>query len=103
MRNQSVEMSPDEARSFDRYSVSNAARVMAERGCGCEPYVDVFTYRRWLAQGFQVQKGERSIRIPTIRYVERKNRQTGQPERVRLMQTSSVFCRCQVQAQEGTR
>ena len=39
-------MTAQEARSFDGFSVSNAAQVMAQRGCGCEPYVDVFTYNR---------------------------------------------------------
>ncbi len=90
-------MSATEARTFDRYSVGNAARVMSERGCGCEPYVDVFTYKRWQAQGFQVQKGEKSIRIPTIRTVDRKNKQTGESEKVSLRRLSFVFCRHQVQ------
>ena len=74
-------MTATEARSFDRFSVANAATVMAERGCGCEPYVDVFTYKRWQAQGFQVQKGEKSIRIPTVRTVERKDKQTARYSR----------------------
>ena len=90
-------MSATEARSFDRYSVANAAQVMSERGCGCEPYVDVFTYNRWKAQGFQVQKGETSIRIPTVRTVDRKNKETGESEKVSLRRLSFVFCRHQVQ------
>ena len=86
-----------EARSFDRYSVANAATVMAERGCGCKPYVDVFTYRRWQAQGFQVQQGEKSIRIPTMIRMEKRNERTGEIERAVLRRTASVFCRHQVQ------
>src|SRR5438034_428572 len=47
-------LTPEDARSFDGYSVANAIAVktaLAERGCACEPYEDVFTFNRWRAQG----------------------------------------------------
>ena len=62
---------PESAQSFHRYSPINAATVKMRLACGCEPYKDVFTYNRWLALGYQVQRGERSIKIPVI--VEREN------------------------------
>jgi len=46
---------PETARRFDRYSVANAVMLKEALPCGCEPYIDVFTYRRRKAQGFQVQ------------------------------------------------
>ena len=53
-------MTAAEATSFATYSPTNAIHVRASLACGCQPYLDVFTYRRWQAQGFQVQplKGE---------------------------------------------
>ena len=44
-------MTAAEAVTFERYSPTNAAIVSASLPCGCEPYQDVFTFRRWIAQG----------------------------------------------------
>ncbi len=38
------------AKQFDRYSIGNAVTLRQALSCGCEPYRDVFTYRRWQAQ-----------------------------------------------------
>ena len=57
MSNDCHSFTPETARHFDRYSIANAVTVKQALPCGCEPYVDVFTYRRWKAQGFQVQRG----------------------------------------------
>ena len=54
-------MTADQARTFTTYSVGNVVRVKQALACGCEPYQDVFTYRRWQALGFQVQKGQHNI------------------------------------------
>ena len=90
-------MSAQEAVRFDRYSAVNAAIVAANLPCGCQPYQDVFTYRRWAAQGYQVQKGERAVKIDTYAPITRKNDDTGEDEVVgRRPWTSSVFCRHQV-------
>ncbi len=96
MQEQSARMSAADARRFDRTSIANAVTVKQALDCGCEPYRDVFTYRRWQAQGFQVQRGERSIRLPLIRAVTRDDPETGKPETQRIMGRSAVFCRCQV-------
>ena len=89
---------PQDARTFDTFSVANAVAVktaLAERGCPCEPYADVFTFRRWIAQGRAVRKGEHGIRLPIV--VERVNedKETGEQHTLRLLRSSFVFCRCQ--------
>lgn len=95
----STRMSAQEAVRFERYSAVNAAIVSASLPCGCQPYQDVFTYRRWLAQGFQVQKGQHAVKIATYAPVTRKNEETGEAEVVgKRPWTSAVFCRHQVQA-----
>ena len=92
---------PETARRFDRYSVANAVTVKEALPCGCEPYVDVFTYRRWRAQGFQVQRAEKAIRLPLIYQRTEKDRETGEQTTSRRMGRSAVFCRCQVRPAEG--
>ena len=87
---------PETARRFDRFSVTNAVAVKQALPCGCEPYVDVFTYRRWKAQGFQVQRGEKAIRLPLVYQRTETDRQTGETVTTKRMGRSAVFCRCQV-------
>ena len=92
---------PETAKQFDRYSVSNAATLKETLPCGCEPYVAVFTYRRWKAQGFQVQRGEKAIRLPLIYQRAEKDPKTGEQTTSRRMGRSAVFCRCQVKPVPG--
>ena len=94
---------PETARQFDRFSVANAVTVKQALPCGCEPYVDVFTYRRWKAQGFQVQRGEKAIKLPLIYQRREKDQATGEDRTVRRMGRSAVFCRCQVKPIRGKR
>jgi len=89
-------MTSADARSFGRTSVGNAVAVIAALGCECKPYVDVFTYRRWQAQGYQVQKGEKAIKLPLVRTVVSKDKLTGEDSPRRVLGSSAVFCRCQV-------
>ena len=90
-------MTSDDARRFERGpSIENMKRVYAALACGCEPYVDVFTYQRWQAQGMQVQRGQRSVRIPLMVRGERVDETTGERVAYRMRRTSAVFCRCQV-------
>ncbi len=89
---------PETARQFDRYSVANAVAVKQSLPCGCEPYQDVFTYRRWKAQGFQVQRGQKAIKLPLIRHYTRTDPETGEEKHGRMMSRSAVFCRCQIAA-----
>ena len=87
---------PETARHFDRYSVANAVKVKESLPCGCEPYQDVFTYRRWRAQGYQVQRGEKAIRLPLIYARTERDPDTGEERTERRMGRSAVFCRHQV-------
>ncbi len=87
---------PETARQFDRYSVANGVRVKEALPCGCEPYRDVFTYKRWRAQGYQVQRGEKAIRLPMLYPRTEKDRETGEERTERRMGRSAVFCRHQV-------
>ena len=92
---------PETARQFDRFSVANAVAIKQALSCGCEPYRDVFTYNRWKAQGYQVQRGEKAIRLPLIKTVTKKDAETGKEETRRVTSRSAVFCRCQVRPSEG--
>ena len=87
---------PESARHFDRYSIANAVAVKQSLPCGCEPYRDVFTYLRWKAQGFQVQRGQKAIKLPLIYGRTESDPETGEARTVRRVGRSAVFCRCQV-------
>lgn len=91
-------MTPAQATSFNTYSVANAAHVKHSLACGCEPYRDVFTYRRWQAQGFQVQRGEKAVKIPVVKNIEREDKDTGEITQHKLLGSGAVFCRHQVKA-----
>jgi N-terminal domain of anti-restriction factor ArdC len=94
---------PETAREFDRFSVANAVTVKKSLPCGCEPYVDVFTYRRWQAQGFQVQRGQKAIKLPLIYKRSETDPKTGERTESRRVGRSAVFCRCQVNPIERQR
>ena len=92
----------ENATTFDRYSAINATLVQSARACGCEAYKDVFTYKRWQAQGFQVRKGEKGTRIETYAPITKENKETGEREVVGSRPwISTVFCRCQVDAKDA--
>ena len=96
MATNSHRFTPEMARHFDRFSVANAVTLKEALPCGCEPYRDVFTYRRWKAQGFQVQRGERAIRLPLVYSREATDPETGEMRSERRLGRSAVFCRHQV-------
>lgn len=90
-------MTAEQARTFERFSPVNAAVLLAtaqENGCNCAPYSDWFTYNRWLAQGLQVQRGQRGVKLPTI--VHKQIEKDGKTEKISIKKTYAVFCRCQV-------
>ena len=74
------------------------------RGCDCEPYEDVFTFGRWIAQGRVVQKGEKGIQLPVVIHGTKETK-AGGVEEITLLRRSYVFCRCQTTELEksGTR
>ena len=71
------------------------AQAAKERGCTCEAYVDWFTYRRWQAQGYQVQRGEKGVKLTTFKPVEKVDEKSKTVTRS-VPRTTTVFCRCQV-------
>jgi len=96
-------MSESEAVNFERFSGQNAAMVLAALKCKCQPYSDVFTFKRWLAQGYAVQKGEKALRLPLVKDVEETG-DDGETVKVRrLLGMSFVFCRCQVASVKGAK
>ncbi len=95
-RERKPSMSPEAARSFQTYSVANAVIVRASLPCGCQPYEDVFTFNRWIAQGFCVKRGEHSIKLACLKHAERENKETGEVEIIKIFGSSHVFCRHQV-------
>lgn len=67
------------------------AETADEKGCTCAAYRDWFTYRRWQALGFQVQKGEHGVKLTTwITYEDKDGKERSRPK------GTTVFCRCQV-------
>ena len=92
-------LTAEQAVTFERHSLTNAmilAQAAADRGCECEPYKDWYTYRRWAAQGYQVQRGEKSVALLTYAETEKTDEKTGKVITSTRPWTSRVFCRCQV-------
>lgn len=89
-----TKMTPAEAVTFDRESITNM--VTAEQACPsgeCEAYQDIFTYNRWQALGHQVRKGEHGTKITVFVPIKDKNTEQVRATRPKLV---VVFCRCQV-------
>ena len=89
-------MTPTEAVAFDGYSVANALAVTSKLDCGCEPYVDVFTYRRWSAQGYQVQSKQKGIKVPVMTHQRIVDEETGDVTFKSFRTNSALFCKHQV-------
>ena len=93
-------MTAESAVTFERHSADNAEtlHVVANlKGCTCAAYVDWFTYRRWRAQGMQVQRGQKGTRVPVFYEKAEKDKDGNEIKRKRRS-SAHLFCRCQVQA-----
>jgi hypothetical protein len=90
-------MSARQATMFDRFSVGNAVMAESALDCGCKAYVDIYTYNRWKAQEMQVIKGQKSVHLPLVRITEREDKETGEIRQRRMLTSSAVFCRHQVE------
>ena len=95
-------MNETEARTFQNRSSENTViltMIAEERGCQCVPYEDFFTYKRWQAQGFQVQKGQKgtSLTVYKPRFKEEDGKQI---QKGMSRWTAYVFCRCQVKGEQ---
>jgi len=90
-------MTAQDATHFENgHSLTSAMVLTAAaeaRGCSCIPYTDWFTYKRWKAQGFQVQKGEHGIKLTV--YIPNKPDEDGESTGTHPWY-STVFCRHQV-------
>jgi len=95
------QLTSEDARSFEHFSVHNA--VQAQMACpegSCEAYQDIFTFRRWRAQGFIVRKGEHGTTITTWIPTPARNGDTeaGEDKETRRRpKRAVVFCRHQVE------
>jgi hypothetical protein len=94
-------MSAQQATLFDRFSVGNASIAESALDCGCKAYEAIFTYNRWKAQGYQVKRGQKAVRLPMVKDVEREA-ENGESKTKRIFTTSSVFCRHQVEPIQTT-
>lgn len=93
------QMSAEDARSFQHFSVHNA--VQAQMACPeatCEAYQDIFTYRRWRAQGYAVRKGEHGTPVTT--WITVKAREDDEKPKTRPKR-AVLFCRHQVERAAG--
>jgi len=98
---QQATISPAQATLFSRYSPQNVAIVTDKLSCGCVPYKDVFTYNRWLAQGYQVMRGQHGIHLPVIVRKESEVKQDDGTIKIEARQFrtgAAVFCRHQVKS-----
>ena len=90
------QMSATEALDFRHFSVHNA--VQAQLACpeaSCEAYRDIFTARRWGAQGYAVRNGEQGTAITT--WIATPSRDDdGSDKPARRPKRVFVFCRHQV-------
>jgi antirestriction protein ArdC len=93
-------MNATNAQTFENGRSTRSEIILAmaaqDKGCECEAYIDWFTYKRWQAQGFQVQKGEKGVCLLTFREGEKKDEKTGKVKQHKRPWRSYVFCRCQV-------
>ena len=90
-------MTAEEARSFDHDSPDNDALVLAALSCSCQPRQDVFTFNRWIAQGFAVQRGQHAaVKVPVKKVIRSQDLITGEDRIKAFLTSSALFCRCQV-------
>lgn len=90
------QMSASEALDFHHFSVHNA--LQAQLACpeaSCEAYRDIFTRRRWRAQGYRVRKGEQGTVITT--WITTPPADDDGEKPVRRPKRVFVFCRHQVE------
>jgi len=93
------QMSEAEAKQFSRISEANINLCLHHFDCGCSPYTDLYTYKRWKAQGYHVKKGEHGLRLPLVKTLDNE---IGEPVE-KLFCRSVVFCRHQVERDEAQR
>src|SRR2546425_12198569 len=89
------QISAEEARTFQHFSVHNAAQTQQACPEGtCQAYRDIFTYRRWRAQGYQVRRGEKRTAVTTWNAATRID-ENDEPTSVHRPKRTVPFCRHQ--------
>jgi hypothetical protein len=96
-------MTPQDATRFEQGESATSTMILdlaaQANGCTCAAYVDWFTYRRWKAQGFQVQKGQHGVKLTT--YIPVFKTENGEKVKSGVRPKAiTVFCRCQLKASE---
>lgn len=91
-----TKMTAEQAKQFETYSAANAGLATMGKECKCEPYVDIFTLRRWNAQGFKIKKGEKGSYVTTY-VTHEKIDEEGNSHKTRQIHGTVLFCRCQVE------
>ncbi len=94
----SVEPRAAAENGFDYFSIHNA--IAAELGCQtaeCRAYVDIFTFKRWLAKGYVVRKGEHGTKITTWIPITKTDDQGRLTVVGRRPKSVTLFCRHQVE------
>lgn len=91
-----VKMTAEQARQFNVYGKYSVATILANRKCNCDPYTDWFTFKRWLAQGKCVNKGEHGIKLTVFTPDEVVDDDGNVKYIGKRFYTVWVFCRCQV-------
>jgi len=95
-----MKMTQEQAITFSGYCGANAEALLVtaeSKGCQCMPYQDWFTYQRWLAQGFQVQRGEHGVKLTSWVEIIKKGTDGNEIVTGRRPKSYTAFCRCQVQ------
>ncbi len=90
-----MKFTKDTALLFDAPSELNTM-IVESAPCTCKAYEDIFTYARWQALGYQVQKGEKGTKIKTYRRIKKVDKKTGKHKSFSIPKTTTVFCLCQV-------
>lgn len=96
MSTSTKQVSATEALDFHHFSVHNA--LQAQLACpeaSCEAYRDIFTRRRWRAQGYVVRKGEEGTVITT--WITTRPGDDAEEKPIRRPRRVFVFCRHQVE------
>lgn len=97
----SEKMTATQAVTFEHTSSVNAMIARAGKACNCQPYVDIFTFRRWNAQGYRIIKGQHGTKLTTWINVTKVDKESGEKVPAgTLPKTAHVFCRCQVKPSE---
>lgn len=100
-KSQRPAMSATEATTFEQYSGGNMTLVDSHFSeCGCQAYADTFTYRRWLAQGQQVEKGQKGCKITVYAQTADTDDDGNETSGRKVLTSSTIFCKHQVKPVE---